>query len=550
MTPRPNDSHERLADGERPAPGSDRAFGVAFAALFAVVGAVAWIRGGGPTAWPFVVSGAFLVAALLTPELLTPLNAAQAKLSLFHRFVSGACSIARSLSHCFYPPPRHGFRRFCYVIWWNILLLTAGLLLVAGAGEAYFRLKAPFHSNDFAVRFVPTVGYLFEPNKEMRFTNHIDFWITTRTNSLGFLDREPTRSEHAGGCSVIVFGDSYVEARQVDIENKFHVRLEEMANVEYPALNVTTTAFGIVGTAQTHQLPLYDEYASPLAPDLVALVFVSNDFKDNSPLLYTLDYGYDPDTIPFASAKRGGDGVVRLLHPHSEEWRRLPKQESPFWLRALREADSKSLFVGWLRRKARLTLRDNAQSAAWAYEIADRPGSQSFLDGWNPSDVYPRFRRRDADRRLGVDSLTAIFFQPELPPTFQEALRFTAFGLDEFQRRAERDGASLVILATDTMGPTDDPLFQRLAAMAGERGIPVINQSDYIERVGGNVEDAQFKHNWHWNAQGHQWAAEALMEWLRENPDVCDDNEWARLRDGYGEPPTAPDAPESRRGLQ
>ena len=92
MTPRPNNVHERLADGERAAPGSDRAFGAAFAALFAVVGAVAWIRGGAPTAWPFVVSGAFLVAALLTPELLTPLNKARAKLSLF-------------LSHCFYPPP-------------------------------------------------------------------------------------------------------------------------------------------------------------------------------------------------------------------------------------------------------------------------------------------------------------------------------------------------------------------------------------------------------------------------------------------------------------
>ena len=357
----------------------------------------------------------------------------------------------------------------------------------------------------------------------MRFTNGIDYWITTRTNSLGFLDREPTRQEHADGCNVIAFGDSFVEARQVAIENKFHVRLEEMANVEYPALNVTTKAFGIIGTGQIHQLPLYDEYASSPAPDLVALVFVSNDFKDNSPMLYTLDYGYDPDTIPFASAKRGGDGVVRLLHPHSEEWRFLPKQESPFWLRALREVDYKSLFAGWLRRKAGLTLLDNAQSTAWAHAIADRPDHQSFLDGWNPSDVYPRFRRRDADRRLGVDSLTAIFFQPELPPAFQEALRFTAFALDEFQRRAKRDGAALVILATHSMGPTHAPRSQRLAAMAGERGIPVINQYDYIERVGGNVEDAHFKHDWHWSPQGHQWAAEALMEWLRENPQVCDD---------------------------
>ena len=29
--------------------------------------------------------------------------------------------------------------------------------------------------------------------------------------------------------------------------------------------------------------------------------------------------------------------------------------------------------------------------------------------------------------------------------------------------------------------------------------------------------------DYHWSAQGHQWAAAALLEWLRENPQVCDD---------------------------
>ena len=382
------------------------------------------------------------------------------------------------------------------------------MLLVAGAGEAYFRLNAPFNVNDSAVRFVPTVGYLLEPNREMRFTNGIDFWITTRTNSLGFLDHEPRRPEHTAGCSVIAFGDSFVEARQVAVENKFHARLEEMANREYPALNVTTTAFGIFATGQIHQLALYDEYAPPLRPDLVVLIFVSNDFRGNSPPLYVLSHGYDPDKIPFASAKRGRDGVVRLLPPHSEGGEFLPKQGSPFWLHALRYAVHKSFFARWLQRKARLSLRDNAQFAAWAYEIAGRPGYESFLDGWEPT---------------SHQAMRQVFEQEELPPAFQEALLFTAFALDEFQRRAERDGAALVILATHSMGPTHAPRSQRLAAMAGERGIPVINQYDYIERVGGNVEDAHFKHDWHWSPQGHQWAAEALMEWIRENPNVCDD---------------------------
>ena len=87
--PSAQDTHERLTDGGAPARASDRAFGSAFAALFAVIGAVGWIRGGEPLAWPFVVSGAFLAAGLLTPELLSPLNKAWAKVtSLLHRIVS------------------------------------------------------------------------------------------------------------------------------------------------------------------------------------------------------------------------------------------------------------------------------------------------------------------------------------------------------------------------------------------------------------------------------------------------------------------------------
>ena len=518
MMPRPNDSHERLADGGRPASGSARAFGAVFAFVFAVVGAIPWIRGGDPPAWPFVVSGAFLVAALLTPELLAPLSAARAKLSPFGPIVvSGACLIARSLAHCFYPAPpphRYEFRRICCVIWWNILLLTVGLLLAAGAGEAYLRLNAPYFENSFSMRFLPAVGYAFEPNTETRFTNRLDYWTTERTNSLGFLDREPPDPGRAAtGCSVMAIGDSFVVAREVPIEDKFHVQLEETANLEYPALNVTTSAFGLAGLAQTQQLPLYDEYAPRLRPNLVALVFTHNDFRNNSPVLMAMEQGRDPEYLPFASARNDADGTIRLSPP-SKESRFWATQETPIWLRILRYANRESSFVRWAKAKLGLYLVDKAKLVASARQIERRPGYESFLDGWNPSDV---------DFMTGFDPLTEFFIQPELPPTFQEALLFTAFALDEFQRRAERDGAALVILATHMMGPAGSPLSERLAAMAGERGIPVINQYDYIERVGGNVEDAHFRHDWHWSPQGHQWAAEALMEWLRENSQVCAD---------------------------
>ena len=59
--------------------------------------------------------------------------------------------------------------------------------------------------------------------------------------------------------------------------------------------------------------------------------------------------------------------------------------------------------------------------------------------------------------------------------------------------------------------------------MAGELGIPVINQHEWIANNGYYVHDAHWPHDAHWNPQGHQWAAEAILDWLRRRPEVCED---------------------------
>ena len=55
-----------------------------------------------------------------------------------------------------------------------------------------------------------------------------------------------------------MIGDSFVEAREIDIPSKFHVQLETLANRQLPHLNVTTSAFGRGNTGQINQLPYYD----------------------------------------------------------------------------------------------------------------------------------------------------------------------------------------------------------------------------------------------------------------------------------------------------
>ena len=208
-------------------------------------------------------------------------------------------------------------RRALRLVGWNALFLVAGLALIGVVGEAYFRLRVPFMENHVPYTWSPTVGKIFTPNAEVRSTNRLDFWVESRTNSLGFLDREPVSPERAAAsCHIAMIGDSYVQARQVPIADKFHVRLEELAARELRHLDVTTSAFGISSTGQINQLAYYDEFAQHLRPALLALVFVPNDFVNNSPILDGLHRGMDPDRPNNVFATRGADGGITLRPPY------------------------------------------------------------------------------------------------------------------------------------------------------------------------------------------------------------------------------------------
>jgi len=62
------------AHASAPERGSERAFGIVFAILFVVIGTWPMWRGGPPRLWALAIAAAFLLAALVVPKILTPLN--------------------------------------------------------------------------------------------------------------------------------------------------------------------------------------------------------------------------------------------------------------------------------------------------------------------------------------------------------------------------------------------------------------------------------------------------------------------------------------------
>ena len=109
-----------------------------------------------------------------------------------------------------------------------------------------------------------------------------------------------------------------------------------------------------------------------------------------------------------------------------------------------------------------------------------------------------------------------------MPAIHEDALDFTAFALDQFRERADRDGAALAILSSHDIGTRGDLGFDRLTALTEPRGIPVVDYNDYVLRQGAEPRrDARWEHDDHWNTAGHRWAAEALLEYLKENQEIC-----------------------------
>ena len=392
-----------------------------------------------------------------------------------------------------------------------LAILGAGALAILG--EVWLRRSYPFAADRASLRFVPGVGVMLEPHREVRLTDLFSFWAISRANRLGFLDREPVTPERAmSSCHIALVGDSFIEAREVGVPDKVQVQLEALAARERPERDLTASAFGIRGTSQIHQIPLYDTFVRPRRPKVVVLQATPNDHGGNSGVLDEWVKGA-PWAASYARPERGTEGRIGL---------RLPDGASRA-LRARLDAASRAEMA--LRRASFLwnrlerdwiagTVRERRGNSRRRERWRRLAGETASLSGWRP----PKQRRYMGDIVAG-GVIAARRAGTGLVPVYAEALELTGFALDEFAARAARDGSHLVLFLHYYFGVAGDVAMKTLAE---ERGIPVVDQYEYITgTAGGKWPDAEFRRDVHWNPQGHRWAAEALWEYLKARPALC-----------------------------
>jgi hypothetical protein len=457
-------------------------------------------------------------------------------------------------------------------VWFNLglgLLISVILLLLVGlVGEGWIRLRVrlnakaspPMSANKAATAnastapiesptksepfqeiiwpgvWSPEATFTFVPHAEIQWTNHLDFWVRQRANSVGFADRDWDEAKPPGVIRVAFIGDSFVEARQVPIEDKSHVLFEAKANRALAPKKFETAAFGMSGTGQVNQLPFYDAVARKFHPDLVVLVVVGNDFANNSAILEGVRNGWHPEHLPrvFYVRRRPSDPFHRALLDGNYNSHYLPSGEGPTPTPGLRHSlDSslrkRSLFYTWFAEAFKLRFPSLAAKAAhrptqdeiYSTRIAairKLPGYEHSLDGWNFPDDW---------------DMDSMFAAQRLAPVFSEAIAATGLALDEFKRRANEDGFRLVILMADLSENISNAAIEKLTAnpllergrfirfkdLADRRGIPIVDMQEYLDRHKIAPESVRWAHDRHWNPAGHEAAAAALLEAIQSHPE-------------------------------
>ena len=341
----------------------------------------------------------------------------------------------------------------------KLALVLTGLLLPLLLLELALRLLGPILPGDYQTATFtgssPLLGRLNRPNTAgWKRTAEFTTWV--RVNSGGLRGPEVSYAKPPDTFRVLVLGDSFTFALQVEEQETFAVQLGERLRAARPGTAMETLNAGVDGWSTANEYAWLGLEGYRYQPDLVLVMFyVGNDPGDNADLVGS------PDQLD------------RLD---------LSRQESP--LQAVRERLASlslayNLFEQGVLAKLQPDRTDEATSASRPSKSERRGNTERKEVGWDISEALLR-RMRDLCQQRGCDlAVVAI-------PTFDQVL--------------------------DPRVP-----LKPLEELQSESGVPVIDLLPaFRAQPKATRERLYFDQNRHWTAAGHALAAlQVTTELLR-----------------------------------
>lgn len=351
----------------------------------------------------------------------------------------------------------------------NLLLLGVSSLSALALAEAVLRRVAPqpldaaYVWPDGTLRHLPSFRFTYTRRE---FSNVVSY------NALGLRGRDVGADPPPGTLRLAFLGDSFVEGKQVGDGEVFTTRLERAAAEHGRPLEVINAGVGGYGTGD--ELLLWERALAGLRPDLVLVGFFANDVRNN---------------------------VERALFD-VREGRVLQVREPPLprvrWLYEIQKFLVARAHLAYLVKSA-------AVGAAGQDPISDR----------------------------GALVEDEEIFAVDPSPRTERGWTLTLGLLGELRRRAEASGARFGVVVFPTRYQVDDALWAAhtrrlgLDPAAFDLRTPQRRLGHWAAQTGTELLDlvAAFRNaehgrryyyviDAHWNAAGHELAAEAMLREL------------------------------------
>jgi hypothetical protein len=390
-------------------------------------------------------------------------------------------------------PPRN-------VIWIArglIVLLT--ILLVLGTLEASLRHFGPILPGNYTsgayLERHPIYGFFHVPNYD-GWQHSSEYFARVRFNQLGLRDPRDSYEKPPGTFRILLLGDSFMEAIQVEQHETTAARLEQRLRASRPGQHIEVINAGVAGWSTGIEGLYLEHEGYRFQPDLVLVsFFVGNDLHDNYYKLQLAGDDLDLAVKPYFGLDQSGNVVTR--NPP-------PAPPPPTGLLPALRACCKLWNVfetGVLNRfgdgHGNTPLWAAAPMEAHTRALYDVEPAGEWKEGWEITrQLFGRLKAHtDA---MGVP--LAVLVIPDSPQLDERGWRELIGSRRISSGRAELDAPN-----------------QHVAQIAQKYSLPVLDLLPILQQEsGGEPRRYYFQTDQHWNRDAHALAARELERFLSE----------------------------------
>ena len=331
----------------------------------------------------------------------------------------------------------------------NVALLFGSVFLTLLLLEGIFRLFdvrfSSYHPISGFCRYDEILGWRLVPDREGLFKGK-GFSVQVEQSEQGLRDRFYPWEREANRKRILVLGDSVVWCWGVEMSDCF-------TEVVADALPMTDViAAGVPGYGTAQEVLLYEQELARFRPDLVLLLFVSNDLSDN----------FEERKRPLFELRDGNLVLGNVPVPRR-----------------------KSMRKEWLQAHSALFRQVN--HAAQVVQLMLR-----------------MVREGTHLERKGD-------YAPIAPADESQARRITEALIDRLARSVAKGGGRLAIV--NSGGPED--LGRWLEGFSRDRSVPYLDLAPTLERGEAAGSTTRLPADSHFSAEGHTIAAGAILDFLR-----------------------------------